>query len=114
MSDVDGWDLVTSSARAIREREAVISDATRIPVHHPRTASRVFSGEAVVISPAENMVRMFNPVGSRIWELADGTRTLEQIVGALIAEYEIDAVHARRSVETFVAELTDKGLLSWA
>lgn len=86
----------------------------RKPLHHAQTASRVFSGEAVVISPAENLVRMFNPVGSRIWELADGTRTLDQIAATLAAEYEIDEAHARRSVEAFVAELSDKGLLAWA
>jgi len=84
------------------------------PLHHAQTASRVFSGEAVVISPAENMVRMFNPVGSRIWELADGTRTLDQIAATLAAEYAITEAHARRSVEDFVAELMNKGLLAWA
>ena len=86
----------------------------RKPLHHANTASRVFSGEAVVISPAENIVRMFNPVGSRIWELADGTRSQEQIAAVLAEEYEIDAAHAQRSVEAFVAELADKGLLAWA
>lgn len=85
----------------------------RIPVHHPRTASRVFSGEAVVITPAENMVRMLNPVGSRVWELADG-RTLDEIAAALTAEFEIDLPQARASVAAFVEELIGKGLLAWA
>ena len=86
----------------------------RIPVHHPRTASRVFSGEAVVITPAENMVRMLNPVGSRVWELADGTRTMDEIAAALTAEFETDLPQARASVAAFVTELLDKGLLAWA
>ncbi len=86
----------------------------RKPIHHPRTASRVFSGEAVVISPAENLVRMFNPVGSRIWELADGTRTMEQIAIVLTEEYEVDLAHARQSVATFVDELVAKRLLAWS
>jgi hypothetical protein len=83
----------------------------RKPRHHPRTAARVFSGEAVVITPAENMVRMFNPAGSRIWELADGTRTNEEIAVALADEYDVDLDHARRSVATFVEELAARGLL---
>jgi hypothetical protein len=86
----------------------------RKPKHHPRTASRVFSGEAVVISPAENVVRMFNPVGSRIWELADGTRTLDEIALTLTREFEIDLSHARESVAAFVDELAEKELLAWA
>lgn len=86
----------------------------RIPIHHPRTAARVFSGEAVVITPAENRVRMLNPVGSRVWELADGTRTLDEIAAALTAEFEVDLAEARTSVAAFVEELLGKGLLTWA
>ena len=86
----------------------------RIPIHHPRTASRVFSGEAVVITPAENRVRMLNPVGSRVWELADGTRTLDEIAAALTVEFETDLPQARASVVAFVDALMEKGLLAWA
>ena len=86
----------------------------RKPVRHDSTASRVFSGEAVVISPAENMVRMFNPVGSRIWELADGTRTVEEIAVTLTQEFAVDLPEARRSTATFVEELVAKQLLAWA
>jgi hypothetical protein len=90
-----------------------LENAARPLVRHPRTASRTFNGEAVIISPAENMVRMLNPVGSRIWELCDGSRTLDQIALALTDEYDIDAAHARQSVADFVADLLDKNLLTW-
>jgi len=87
--------------------------ATRKPAHHPRTASRVFSGEAVIISPAENVVRLLNLTGSRIWELADGTRTVEQIAVILSEEFAVELPHARRSVAAFVEELAGKELLVW-
>jgi len=74
----------------------------------------VFSGEAVVISPAENMVRMFNPVGSRIWELADGQRTVEEIVRQLTEEYAVELSAARAEVGEFVDALAAKGLLTFA
>jgi hypothetical protein len=86
----------------------------RKPTHHLRTASRVFDGEAVVISPAENTVRMLNPIGSRIWELADGTRTIEEIAVTLTQEFAVDLPEARRSTATFVEELVAKQLLAWA
>ena len=86
----------------------------RKPIHHPSTASRVFGDDAVVITPAENMVRMLNPVGSRIWQLADGTRTIEEIALVLTQEFEIDLSQARSSVADFVEELIDKGLLVWS
>ncbi len=90
------------------------SSDQRRPKHHPRTAARVFSGEAVVISPAENMVRMFNPVGSRIWELADGQRTVEEIAQQLTAEYAVELPAARVEVGEFVDALVAKGLLTFA
>ncbi len=86
----------------------------RRPIHDPSTASRIFSGEAVIISPAENAVRMFNTIGSRIWELADGTRTIEEIAIVLTQEYTVDLPDARRSAEVFVEELIAKQLLAWA
>ena len=90
------------------------SSDQRKPRHHPRTASRVFSGEAVVISPAENMVRMFNPVGSRIWELADGVLTVEEIAQRLTEEFAVDLTTAQAQVEQFVDELVAKDLLTFA
>jgi sulfatase maturation enzyme AslB (radical SAM superfamily) len=66
----------------------------RRPVHSPDTASRVFSGEAVVITPAENTMRMFNTVGSRIWELADGQRTMDDMFEALLDEYAVAPGHS--------------------
>jgi hypothetical protein len=86
----------------------------RIPAHHPQTAARVFSGEAVIITPAENTVRMLNAVGSRVWELADGTRTVDQIAGVLAEEFDVDPAQAEESASRFVDELAAKGLLTFA
>jgi hypothetical protein len=86
----------------------------RIPTHHPRTAARVFSGEAVIITPAENKVRMLNTVGSRVWELADGTRTVDEIAGVLAGEFDVDLAQAQESATQFIDELAAKGLLAFA
>jgi hypothetical protein len=85
----------------------------RIPVRHPSTASRVFSGEAVVITPAENTVRMFNPVGSLIWELMDGQQTVGQIVATLVDQFDVAPERAQRTVLDFFALLEEKGLVAW-
>jgi pyrroloquinoline quinone biosynthesis protein D len=86
----------------------------RRPLRQPRTASRTFSGETVIISPAENTVRMLNAVASRIWELCDGSRTLAEIAVILTEEFEVDLAHAQRSVAEFVDEMQSKQLLIWA
>lgn len=83
------------------------------PTHHPKTASRVFGDDAVVITPAENTVRMLNPVGSRIWQLADGSRTIDEIAAVLTEEFDVDHAEAEASTERFVAELVELELLTW-
>lgn len=88
--------------------------SSRKPAHHPGTASRVFGDEAVIISPTENKVRMLNPSASRIWELADGSHTLEQIAQELTVEFDIDLAQAQASVDQFIDELVSKGLLIWS
>lgn len=85
----------------------------RKPAHHPRTASRVFSGEAVIITPAENKVRMLNSVGSRIWELADGTRTVSAIVTELTTEFDVDPARAQRTTLELLDTLAAKDLIVW-
>lgn len=82
------------------------------PRHHPRAASRLFEGEVVIVHPDTNMVRMLNPVGSRIWELADGTRTLREIAATLVEEFEVEATVAQQSVTDFVEELRSKDILT--
>lgn len=83
------------------------------PFRHSQVAWRIFSGEAVIITPAENRVRMLNLVGSRIWELADGTRTVGDIVEVLTTEYDVDADRAQQTTLDLLAELTDKALILW-
>lgn len=94
-------------------RFPVVNRDEMTPAHHPRVAARVYSGEAVILSPAENMVRMLNPVGSRIWELVDGTRTVDEIAMVLTTEYEVTYPQAVQSTEEFVETLVTKGLLAW-
>jgi hypothetical protein len=96
---------------AIRLQEHNVQPYQRIPRHSPQIAARVFSGEAVVITPAENMIRMFNQVGSRIWELADGTRSIAEIAAALVLEYEVEQDEAAQQVCVFLDELAHKGLI---
>lgn len=83
------------------------------PIHTPSVASRVYGADAVIISPDEGMVRMLNPTATRIWQLADGSRSVEQIAATLAEEYEVDSRQAQQSVATLLGELTDKGLIAW-
>ncbi|MCO6452364.1 MAG: PqqD family protein [Caldilineales bacterium] len=82
------------------------------PQRSKDAASRVFDGEAVIISPSLNMVRMLNPVATRIWESADGNHTIANIANHLTSEFAVEYDHAVASTRRFLQELADKGLVT--
>jgi len=78
---------------------------------HQKVAYRVVDGAAVLVSPADSSLYMLNPVASRIWELADGSRTVSAIIGELVAEYDVDADTARADVTEMIEEFRAKDLI---
>jgi len=83
-----------------------------ILVKAPTTASRVIEGEAVILSMETKVLRGLNPVGSRIWELIDGQRSVEEIVGVIVKEFDVEPPRAEEDVRGFLEELLDKGLVT--
>jgi hypothetical protein len=83
-----------------------------ILTRNPATAWRVIEGEAVILSLDTKVFRGLNAVGSRVWELIDGRRSLDDIVAHIIGEFEVPPDVAARDVATFVAELIDKRLVT--
>lgn len=55
---------------------------------------------------------VLNPTGHSILEALDGERDLDQVVEALAAEYDEDPEAIRSDVETFLAGVDERGLLT--
>lgn len=78
----------------------------------PATAWRVIEGEAVILSLDTKILRGLNPVGSRVWELIDGQRSVEEIVGVIVQEFDVSQEAAAGDVGDFVRELLAKSLVT--
>jgi hypothetical protein len=87
-------------------------DFTKYPVPHPQVGARVVDGEAVIILADSGQVNVLNPVGTRIWELADGARSVRQIAEAIVAEFDVTPEAASQDVTEFLQELVDAGMLT--
>jgi len=85
--------------------------AEKYPVFHPQVAARIIDGEAVIVLPESGQVTVLNEVGSRIWELIDGTRNVGEITEIIVAEYDVTAEQAERDVEEFIEELVESKML---
>ena len=89
------------------------NSALQRPTHDSAVASRVYGTDAVVISPEEGMVRLLNVTATRIWQLADGSHSVDEIATVLTQEFEVDFQHAQQSVIRLLAELSEKKLIAW-
>jgi hypothetical protein len=76
------------------------------PTPHPQVAARVVDGSAVLILADAGEVNVLNPVGTRIWELCDGARSVGQIAQAIATEFEVTGEQALRDTEEFLESLS--------
>jgi pyrroloquinoline quinone biosynthesis protein D len=72
--------------------------------------SRV-GGEAVIVLPEQARVKVLNEVGARIWELADGSRSVAEIADQITREYQVDESEAHADTRAFINTLLERGLL---
>jgi hypothetical protein len=78
--------------------------------------TRNVAGEMVLVPIRSNVgdldaVFTVSTVGREIWNQLDKPRTLDELVEAVIREFEVAADDARRDVESFLQSLDGAGLL---
>jgi hypothetical protein len=83
------------------------------PTPNPTVAGSIVEGEAVLVLPEQGQVKVLNEVGARVWSLADGTRTVRDIVAVICAEYDVEPTRAEADTLGFLAELVDRQILSF-
>ncbi|HUJ78816.1 MAG TPA: PqqD family protein [Nitrospiria bacterium] len=93
--------------------EMAPSGVTRVPMKASHTASQMINGEAVVLDIPGKILRGLNPVGSRIWELVDGQRTLLDIARLVAEEYTRSEIEVLQDVESFLDELAVRGVIEF-
>ena len=65
----------------------------------------------LVVLPGRAEVKVLNPVGVKVFSLLDGEHTVEEIVAAVTAEFEVPAEAAKLDVQVFLGELAAQGML---
>ncbi len=84
-------------------------DSYPAPAEHVR--GRRLEHEAVVVLPEKGQVKVLNEVGAQIWALADGSRSVREIIAAVCREYDVPSAMAEVDTLKFLAELQQKGLI---
>jgi hypothetical protein len=77
----------------------------------PRLSWRVLDGQVLILCPEEGTLHRLNETGTRVWELLDGARTLEDVAVALTTEYEITAAEVLEQLLPLTDELRRAALV---
>ena len=80
-------------------------------------ATRNIAGELVLVPVRENVARMtelftLNEVGAFIWEQIDSQSTTQQLVEAIVANFDVEPALAQRDLEAFLQKLVNTLKLS--
>ncbi len=68
-------------------------------------------GEAVILNYQSGVYYGLNPVGARIWELIQESKTEGEVHQALLDEYEVDSARCWSDLRPLLTELRQAGLI---
>jgi hypothetical protein len=82
---------------------------------HWQVASDVLSSkiddEVIIMGLQTDKYYGLDPVAGRIWELLEQPRSLDELVGLLLEEYEVDEATCRKETMEFLRDMAEKKLI---
>ncbi|MBD9415033.1 lasso peptide biosynthesis PqqD family chaperone [Pseudomonas sp. PDM16] len=81
---------------------------------NPDLVAADMNGDIVMMSIERGAYFGISGVGTRIWELLEQPASVEALVRAIHAEYEVDEPTCQRDMLVFVRELVKHGVVSLA
>ena len=75
-------------------------------------AARILGGEMMIMSATDSTFFTLNEVATAVWQAADGSTPLAEIVSrAVCDQFDVEPEMARADVEHFVEQLSQHGIL---
>ena len=86
----------------------------QVPERSQSMAWQTIQGETVLLHVDGKKLMGLNEVGACVWDLADGTRSIEEIIHTVAAKFQTPSEEAAAAdVQAFVGELIALGALVW-
>lgn len=73
---------------------------------------RELDGEAILLDPQQGCSYNLNVVGTFIWKLLDGSHSIDDLVQAISAAYEVEESQARSDLESLLHDLRQNNLVT--
>jgi hypothetical protein len=87
-----------------------MAELKSVPIRSPSVVTRKTGNEYVLVPVTNNIADMnsvytLNETGAFLWELINGENAIEDMIEALIREYDIDEQTATNDVFEFINEM---------
>jgi hypothetical protein len=82
------------------------------PTPSPDVIDRITDGEVVLVIPDKGTVKVLNEVGTSIWQLINGKRSIQEIANDLCKIYNVDPADAEMDTIEFIIELVSRDIVS--
>lgn len=89
-----------------------MTELDAVPRHSEAVIYRVVGDEAILLNLDSSYYYSLDPIGSEIWDMCDGTRSLRSVAEQVCGEYDVGWDEARRDLLVLVADLRREGLLA--
>ena len=91
----------------------IIEIQERVPVKSDKVASRIIDGEAVIVMLERQETIVLNNVGSRIWEIMDGQKNLNELASILTSEFDTTYQQALKDLVEFIEDLAKREIVTF-
>mgnify|MGYP001550100395 CR=1 FL=1 len=86
-------------------------DLDAVPRHGEAVIYRLVDGEAILLDLDSSYYYSLDPIGSEIWGMCDGTRSLQSVAERVCSDYDVDWDQAQADLLALVADLRQEGLI---
>lgn len=86
-------------------------DLQSYPRHQDGILNQEVSGTVVLLRPQDGQYYALNEVGSRVWDLSDGTRTVAEIISLVCLEYDAPEETIKSDVVELLEDLQNEQLV---
>ena len=85
---------------------------TSIPKVAAHVVAKNVDENIVLVTPRQGKVRVLNGVGSAVWTLIDGQRSLRDICDSLMGEFKVEREVVSADLHAFINEMNQYGLVT--
>jgi hypothetical protein len=77
-----------------------------------RQLSTTLADEVIILGLDDSIYYGLTGTGARIWELLQAPRTIEEIVGIIVSEFDVDRGRVELDLDALLADLQSRGLIA--